>query len=455
MNDENLNNSGTPIAFDPGWRSASSGMQGVVSKFYDLVSQHENAASKKLRPVDIKKRKLAADALVSNVALVHSVRPGYPLAVFRHNAASTYSAVLGAGFNAILDAAVALGLIVQRLGYRNSATSRAPTTIEATQLLIDMLPDNFKREHLRYDAGTALLDLRTEKDVSGYSTSIAIKNTQESHRLHNQMLKINEVTGSPRVTRLGDPVWLESFGGKLRIWSAQRHHLYRVFNNRTLAHGGRMHGGWWQHLSKSERYKSIRIDGETIVELDYRNTFLRLAYAHFGVPWPFNDQDGDAYTALRPPFNPRPEQYRDGWKSLTNALLSARKPMRSWPGDSVPERERLRRALYSQKFSACVKAIREKHSALPNQAWEQGEGFVLTRIESDIMVKILLECRRRDIIVLPVHDALICADGQMHDVATIMLRIAEQETGAVMPLNLLDSYLLGQNVFSSLDHAHS
>jgi hypothetical protein len=48
-------------------------------------------------------------------------------------------------------------------------------------------------------------------------------------------------------------------------------------------------------------------------------------------------------------------------------------------------------------------------------------GFELQRTESDIMVAVLLTCLGRGIIVLPIHDAVLCPASRAEEVETVML----------------------------------
>ena len=59
--------------------------------------------------------------------------------------------------------------------------------------------------------------------------------------------------------------------------------LYRVFNNACWTHVGRFYGGWWQELPKAKR-RHLLIDGEAVIELDFRALHPRLCYQMSGQP---------------------------------------------------------------------------------------------------------------------------------------------------------------------------
>ena len=56
-------------------------------------------------------------------------------------------------------------------------------------------------------------------------------------------------------------------------------------------------------------------------------------------------------------------------------------------------------------------------------------GFELQRAESDILVAVLLTCFKRGIIVLPIHDAVLCPASPADDVEAVMLDTFKKLTG--------------------------
>ena len=63
-------------------------------------------------------------------------------------------------------------------------------------------------------------------------------------------------------------------------------------------------------------------------------------------------------------------------------------------------------------------------------------GFELQRTESDILVAVLLTCFERGIIVLPIHDAVLCPASQADEVEEVMLDAFKARTnGALAPVS--------------------
>lgn len=430
-----------PLYFDPAWRCNSPSMRAALNCFRDVVTETATKG-KKLRPRDVKHRASVAERLFCNLAVTAMLEPAPPVAVYRAKSSSAWYPHYGMAFTDLLDACLGLGLVNQQVGYWYSPSERSPTLIEPTATFLRMLPESLALDDLHIVEESPLI-LRTEKDPDGYAESVPLKKTRSVADLRAQMNRINRALReqSHRIEYLRPSLWATHWRRKVCVKSTQHHQLHRVFNNSTVKHGGRMSGGWWQQLSKAERYKYIRIDGETIVELDFSQLHLRLAYAHFDVAYPFGTTD-DGYTIHLPKWNPKPDEYRGGCKTLTNALLAARKQVTRWPGKSNAEQTALRESLYAIPFKEARTRMMAQHPRLPPDAWEHGSGHILTRLESDVVVQVLLECAERGIVVLQVYDALVCKDSDLFEVGTIMQAHAHAMAGIVPVLGIMDKYAL-------------
>jgi hypothetical protein len=69
-------------------------------------------------------------------------------------------------------------------------------------------------------------------------------------------------------------------------------------------------------LERTERFRTIRIAGAKIANVDYSSLFPRMAYARAQAEQP----DGDVYDVAGN------GTCRDGWKVVINAMLFATKP---------------------------------------------------------------------------------------------------------------------------------
>jgi hypothetical protein len=194
--------------------------------------------------------------------------------------------------------------------------------------------------------------------------------------------------------------------------------LRRVFNNghADFRHGGRLAGGFWTNLHKKIRRSAILLDGERVVELDYRAMMPRLLYAHAGHPFP-PDQDPYSIAGI-------PSEHRDGVKTYFSSLLFGRTALTRWPRGC------------RQKFpkgtlrAEVLDRLRRQHHPVADR-FGSFIGFELLRRESDILVDVLGTCLRRGITVLPIHDAVLCPSSKVEEVKTVMMITFQSATGAI------------------------
>jgi hypothetical protein len=183
--------------------------------------------------------------------------------------------------------------------------------------------------------------------------------------------------------------------------------------------------GFWIGKSKEWRTAHLRLAGEAVAECDYKATNLRLAYHHFGFPWPFTD--ADPYIAG--------SGARDGWKTVTNSMLRSVSPLRNWPGNNEERRETRGHFPRDTRFSDVRAAILQHHPALAAaRAFGCGIGGAFERTESDIAVALLLACRARGLPALPVHDCLLVPRSRAEVAAGLMRDVALLVAGVELPV---------------------
>ncbi len=182
----------------------------------------------------------------------------------------------------------------------------------------------------------------------------------------------------------------------------QRRQLRRVFNSGSFCAGGRLFGGFWQDLKKAERALGLEIGGKKVVTLDYRQMGPRILYGREGVCPP-----EDCYAI------PRYELFREGWKRLFGALTHTGLELTRFPQGT--------RKLFPMhlRIGEAIEALVAFHSPIAAH-FTPGAGLGMMFTESEILVDLLLAARAAGIVALPVHDAVIVADGQQGPMATIM-----------------------------------
>jgi hypothetical protein len=194
--------------------------------------------------------------------------------------------------------------------------------------------------------------------------------------------------------------------------NVQARQLRRQFTLGKFDRGGRLFGGFWENLPKPMRLQGIRIEGEKVVGLDYSQLNPVLAY-HVAQADP---PTGDAYEL------PGLEQYRDGVKKLFNAMLF-KHPVKSLPKGS--------RKLFPRRVKCgdVTEAILLRHPMLKGVLSYPETGHQLQFLESEIMMRVLRQCQKRNIVALPVFDCVVVKACAEDIVTTIMRREFKAVTG--------------------------
>lgn len=203
-----------------------------------------------------------------------------------------------------------------------------------------------------------------------------------------------------------------AYGKPVNVYARQ---LRRQFTLGRFDRGGRLFGGFWENLPKSVRLRGIRIGGDAVVGLDYSQLNPLLAYFVAGAQPP----PGDAYTL------PGLETNREGVKKVFNAMLF-KHPVRRFPQGA--------RMLFPRRTSCAyvTGAILQRHPKLEPLLSDPGTGHRLQFLESEIMMGVLRQCHKRNIIALPVFDCAVVKASAEEDVRRIMV----QEFKAVTNLDI-------------------
>ncbi|MFK4647363.1 hypothetical protein ABIF96_005937 [Bradyrhizobium ottawaense] len=388
------------MMFDPQLRAKSAELQAAVRRLADTLLAHEAASGSRKRArkeADAAKFSLAVEALACNLILLKATGSNAKLAVPRSHAVLWQgNPVLGQHFLSVIDLLSAVGLIAEgRRGYRISAKSKMPSLIEPLERLADHLPLSPPewRAICQLD-DPVLVILKEGKDEIGNAAAIAYRETAQSRKFENQIRSINRLLRDADIEVAGADDSGLSLGADGQIIAPYRRSLRRIFNNGTWLHGGRLAGGFWMSMARTERAR-IRINGQRVAEVDYGQLFPRLAYVRAGAPQP----EGDLYDVFGKCTG------RDGCKKLMNALLFSRGPLKNWPEDThrhFPDGINLRTAF---------EMLAARHAPIAH-LFGKGLGFQLMRIESDMLIEVLTELSAAGVIALPLHDSVLVA--QVH-----------------------------------------
>ena len=188
--------------------------------------------------------------------------------------------------------------------------------------------------------------------------------------------------------------------------------LRRVYHNGSFEEGGRLWGGFWINMKKEARLETISIGEEAVTELDYGQMGLRLLYGLMGK----NPPDGDLYTI------PGLENSREGVKTLIHSALNVPKLQTRMPKGAKEKFKDL------VSFGTATSMIKDYHRAVSDQFFSN-IGMKLNRIESDLLLEVLLKLKGQGIVALPIHDGLLVADPEHEAAMQVMKETFQREIG--------------------------
>lgn len=307
-------------------------------------------------------------------------------------------------FDAVQEAWEAMGLLESDIGFQGREDfdgeeikgKRWATRFRATPALLSMaaeyditattVKDNYKAE----TAKTFPIELRAKKGVE--------------HGAKGRGMKVDR--SDPKVLQLAaDLREVNQFLSEHTFNFGPSPTFRRVFNNGDQAdfdwnQGGRLISGGKDVYQqwKSERRKDIKIDGEDVVELDFRSSQPTLAYALAEEPLP----SGDLYDVDGLP--------RLVVKNLMTAHLGKGSRPTQWPeGTKAKYKNEYGRDLGKDlKLYECVDAVEAAHPILLRLNDHGIDVYRLQYVESKIILRAMLNLiRDHQVPSLPVHDCLI------------------------------------------------
>jgi len=266
--------------------------------------------------------------------------------------------------------------------------------------------------------------------VSKTRERVDYKDTPETVKMRGQMRRLNEWLAGADVRFIpdgGEPV--DQYDRVMR----------RIFNtydeSERFDNSGRLFGGFWQRLNKARR-KSIRVNGEEVVDVDFAAMFVRLAYATIGAVPPA----GDLYEI------PGLGGYRSGVKLAVNLMFNGSGKRTKWPkgmgvgvGDDeaassgeVPAAEYDARLPPGWTVAKTMTAILAHHPALA-EVVQKGIGPRLMHLESNVLLEALEVLMARNIPALGLHDGLLCPASKVDEVEGIMSKASYRVVGVALP----------------------
>jgi hypothetical protein len=303
-----------------------------------------------------------------------------------------------------------LGYIELEVGYQNPFNSNRhrQTAIRAGEKLRQAIAEqSFKLDDFNLGRHQESIVLRGHKeDFSNKAINLQYTDTALTCRYREQLQAIN--------------TWLEQadiqFDSALaenNTVSSNDRRLTRIFNKASFNQGGRLYGGFWQAIKNSQRHESITINGCGVVTLDFGQMSPRILYGMVGVLPHFED----AYDL------PGWTQYRSGVKTVFNAMLHAEERHSRFPQGAGKV---FKKSLL--KIDDVVNGVMKYHAPISHLLYS-GHGLTVMFKESEILINILLRLIDKNIVALPVHDALVVSDEDVNVTRATMLEIFKEQTG--------------------------
>ncbi len=211
--------------------------------------------------------------------------------------------------------------------------------------------------------------------------------------------------------------------GKQLLGPCQKR-VHRVFNKGKWCLGGRFYGGLWHHCKKDLR-KTIRINGESTVELDYSSLHAHMAYAIKKLPKP----EGDLYEL--PGISDR-KYGKKAFLMMLNATTK-RKAMGAYNDD-----DEIKEDPNSPPASAVIGKLIEKHHPVIQQMFFKGLGLKFQYRDSKISETILKVLTKENIPCLSVHDSFIVQKKYQKRLTEVMTFAYQQEMGSESKVPKID-----------------
>jgi hypothetical protein len=249
---------------------------------------------------------------------------------------------------------------------------------------------------------------------------ISYQDTADTIAYRFQVRMLNAFLGEVDIAFIddGQEPRVDSYDHSLRRYFTHTHDGLEL---PTFDQNGRLFGGFWMNLKK-ERRANIRINGEPIADLDFKNMFARLAYASVGQEPP----EGDLYdvSGFLEGYDNTNKDHRDGIKQAFNSLLNGGRAGSPELFDLLPD---------GATALKVRNAIQARHPALA-PILETSVGMSLMFMESQVLLAILECLMAQDIVALPIHDGLMVAESQQAVAARIMEEMALALLGITMPV---------------------
>jgi hypothetical protein len=250
--------------------------------------------------------------------------------------------------------------------------------------------------------------------------------TEETTEMEEQLRLINELLEAQKYELDVDSEKSEIL--KKRIDFTKKR-VTRNFSRGNFNTGGRFYGGFWTNMPKDIR-QNIKINGESIVELDYSGLHITMLYFLEGKTPP----DGDAYHLDGYQTD---KKFRKFVKTMTNIMINAsddenaRAGIRGKRYEDSKNNEKVEEKKFKlppginsfgkEDLDPVMQAIKDKHSTIQHYFCSD-MGVKLQYTDSQIALQIMLHFLDKSIVVLPEHDSFIIQAQYEDELKAVMMQ---------------------------------
>lgn len=413
-------------------------LEAVVSKvavILDCVEAKANPRQRRRKASDQRSLLLSIESVVSNLAHVFlKWGPGKPVVVSRRkdqSSSNTNKELPHKTFIRCLDLLEEAGLVSTVLGVHNGpgSTIKAGAALEAMFVSHGVDFKCFRRCSTR-----PLVTLRRSfKSVKGRKprpVPVRFKPTADTDRMAAQVERLNAFLAAADIEFVSDGIrpWVDT-GARTMV---------RCFNLRgdqstRFDQGGRLFGHtFWLGL-KSDRREHIRIDGEPVADLDFKNLGPRLAYAMLGQEAP----EGDLYdlTGLLPSYDHHNEAHRKAIKQAFASCLNGGNGGQRGINSKTGKLGILHPLPEGTTAKKVRNALLVKHPCLSGffGPADVPLGFRIMFDESEILLCTLDKLMAAGVVALPFHDGVMVAASKQEIALEALQAASEEIVGVRLP----------------------
>lgn len=329
----------------------------------------------------------------------------------------------------VVDRLEELALIEHVSGFydRKSGVGKR-SRMRASNCLIELF-EGIESIDLLHPENAEVIILRKNGKQVDYTDTAATLKMRERLRIINKTLKASKIDLDVSREEL-EALQAESVARQLegddedsRAFDLHSKTLVRIFNDK-FTQGGRHYRGWWQVIPKQLRAK-VLIDGEDVVELDYKSIHPNLLYIkETGAPCP-----GDPYVL---PGSEGDKLMRDvckfallvliNAKTLTEAKKSIKREIRNKIAPELHER------LRAIDMDSVIARLLERHEVI-SKHFGAGAGLRLQKMDADIADEIMFRLAAQGVTCLPVFDSFLVKRSEVEKLRYAMAEAMHMKYG--------------------------